>query len=174
MDELLDLVDENDNVIGEVWMTAAHKDPKLIHREVAIAVFNKKGGVLLQRRGLKKRIDPGIWTLTSAGHVGHGEDPEAAVKRELKEEMGIMVEPVFLAKVFRKRETEARFFWVYYAVLESDQEVTPNDEVEDTRWVRVEDLEEFSKENDYSLQSGSHEMITQAYEKIKNLQKSSV
>lgn len=167
-DELLDLVDENDKIIGEVWMSQAHKNPKLIHREVAIAVFNKKGEVLLQRRGLKKRIDPGIWTITAAGHVGRGEDPKEAAKRELKEEIGIEVEPTFLAKVFRKRNTEARFFWVYYAILENKQVVNSNEEVEDTRWVRVEYLEKFSKQNAYFLQSGSHEMITQAYAMIQS------
>lgn len=98
--------------------------------------------------------------------MGRGEDPKEAAKRELKEEMGIEVEPVFLAKVFRRRKKEARFFWVYYAVLEGSQEVKTNEEVEDTRWVRVEDLEEFSKKNNYSLQSGSHEMITQAYSTV--------
>lgn len=167
-DELLDLVDENDNVIGEVWMSKAHKDPSLLHREVAIAVFNKKREVLLQRRGFKKRIDPGIWTITAAGHVGRGEDPKSAAKRELEEEMGIDVEPIFLAKVFWSRETEARFFWVYYAILEKDQEVKPNEEVEDTRWIKVDELEEFSRKNNYSLQGGSHEMIIQAYDRIRS------
>ena len=54
-DELLDLVDENDNIIGEVLKSHANSDPKLIHREAAIAVFNTKGEVLLQQRALTKR-----------------------------------------------------------------------------------------------------------------------
>ena len=53
-DELLDLVNEKDEVIGEVWKSVAHKDPTKIHREVAIVVFNNKSEVLLQQRSFKK------------------------------------------------------------------------------------------------------------------------
>ena len=94
-DELLDLVDESDKVIGTVWKSQAHKDPKLLHREVAIIVFNDKREVLLQQRSLNKSSDPGEWKLTAAGHIGAGEAPLVAAKRELKEEMGIDLEPNF-------------------------------------------------------------------------------
>jgi len=46
-DELIDLVNEKDEIIGTVWKSQAHKDPKLIHREVGIAIFNTDGCVLL-------------------------------------------------------------------------------------------------------------------------------
>ena len=41
-DELLDLVNEDDEVIGTVWKSKAHKDPSKIHREVAIVIVNNK------------------------------------------------------------------------------------------------------------------------------------
>ena len=88
-DELLDLVNEKDEVIGEVWTSVAHKDPTKIHREVAIVVFNNKSEVLLQQRSFKKSHDPGEWKLTAAGHVGKGEDPKDAAIRELEEELGL-------------------------------------------------------------------------------------
>ena len=39
--EVLDLVDENDVVIGTVNRQKANKDPKLIHREVAVILISK-------------------------------------------------------------------------------------------------------------------------------------
>ena len=49
-DELIDQVDENDEIIGSIFKSQAHQNPSLIHREVAIVVFNKKGEVLLQQK----------------------------------------------------------------------------------------------------------------------------
>ena len=169
-DELLDLVDENDNVIGEVPKSKANSDPKLIHREAAIAVFNRSGEVLLQRRALTKRNSPGAWKTTAAGHIRKGEDPKDSIKRELKEELGIEVTPIFMYKELEPfKDLENRFTYVYYAILEKDQPlILDKNEVIDAKWIKVEDLEEFSKENDYSLQSGSHEMITQAYAVIQS------
>lgn len=92
-DELLDLVNEKDEVIGEVWKSEAHRDPAKFHREVAIVVFNNKREVLLQQRSFKKSHDPGQWKITAAGHVGKGEKPEDAVKRELEEELGLKIVP---------------------------------------------------------------------------------
>ncbi len=102
-DELLDLVDKNDRVIGTVWKSEAHKDPSVIHREVAIVVFNKKGEVLIQQRSMNKKNDPGAWKITAAGHVGQGEDPKKAAEREVYEELGINIEANFLKKTFKKR-----------------------------------------------------------------------
>ena len=49
-DELLDLVNEKDVVIGTVLKSEAHKDPTKIHRQVDLVIFNDKGEVLLQQR----------------------------------------------------------------------------------------------------------------------------
>ena len=47
-DELLDLVNEDDDIIGEVWKSTAHKDPKLIHREISVIISYTKNKVLFQ------------------------------------------------------------------------------------------------------------------------------
>jgi isopentenyl-diphosphate delta-isomerase type 1 len=172
-DELLDLVDDQDNVVGEVWKHQVHGNPKLIHREVAIAVFNDKGEVLLQQRSYKKENDPGAWKMSAAGHVGKGEDPKEAVIRELSEELGIVAHPIFYKKIFRKqlensKISESRFFWIYYAIIDGNPEIKFDiDEVADARWVKVRQLEDFSRENTYTLNSLSHKMIMELANKLK-------
>src|SRR3989344_5920035 len=93
-DELLDLVNEEDEVIGTVWRSEAHKNPSKIHREIAVAVFNHKGEVLIQQRSMKKTNDPGEWKITAAGHVASGENPKDSAEREVLEELGIKVKPI--------------------------------------------------------------------------------
>jgi isopentenyldiphosphate isomerase len=90
-DELLDLVNENDEVVGSVWKSEAHKDNRLTHREVAVALFTKNGEVLLQQRSMKKETGKGEWKVSVAGHVAFGEDPEKAAEREVFEELGIKI-----------------------------------------------------------------------------------
>ena len=169
MDELIDQVDKNDQIIGTTLKSKAHKDPSIIHREVAIVVFNKKGEVLLQQRSMKKRNDPGHWKMTAAGHIGAGEDPKLAIIREVKEELGITIKPVYYNKIFREyRDQETRFFWLYYSVLKEEQPlVLDKEEVMDARWVKYSDLEKFSKQNEYHLDSPSHRNIVEVAKILK-------
>ena len=165
-DELLDLVDGNDNVIGEVWKSEAHSDPSKIHREIAIAVFNQKGEVLIQQRSLKKKTGPGEWKVSAAGHVEAGEDPKKACVREVKEELGIRVDPIYFTKSFVEdsKHNESKFYWIYYAIVTDTPDLLlDDDEVADVKWIRPEDLIKFSKENDWDIQSTSHKMIMDIY-----------
>ena len=82
MDELLDLVNEKDEVIGTMPKSEAHKNGTL-HRIAVIYVENTNGEILVQNR-----VD-GYLDHSSAGHVDPGESYEEAAKRELGEELGI-------------------------------------------------------------------------------------
>ena len=100
MDELLDLVNEKDEVIGEIWRSEIKGNPNSIHREIAILICDKNSRLLLQQRSLKKKSNPGIWTISCVGHILKGDQPEATAHSELKEELGfdIALEFVFLMK----------------------------------------------------------------------------
>lgn len=52
--ELFDVVDEVDHVVGQATRGEVHKDKKFIHRSISIAVFNKKGELFLQKRTSSK------------------------------------------------------------------------------------------------------------------------
>ncbi len=154
-DELLDLVNKKDEVIGEVWKSAAHKDPTLIHREVSVLLFNKEGETLLQQRGMKKLINPGQWQIAACGHIGKGEEPLEAAKRETEEEMSIKVEPIFAYKYFKtSKDRESRFFYVYYAFIPKDTKIVMNDnEVMAAKWLKLSDIGEFIAKNNFGTDS---------------------
>jgi isopentenyldiphosphate isomerase len=86
-DELLDLVDEHDRVLGTVAKSLANRDPALIHREVAVLIHHGER-LLWQQRSTVKEVLPGMWDISCAGHVVAGERPETAAHRELAEELG--------------------------------------------------------------------------------------
>lgn len=168
-DELLDLVDANDEPIGTVLKSIAHQNPKLFHREIAVAIFNDISEVLLQQRSFDKNIHPGLWTISAAGHIAAGENPEHAAIREVSEELGIGIEPIFFKKIFKVRSgQESRFIWIYYALINKKQIPTLDSaEVAKCQWVKVYNLEKFSRTHQFPKNSSSLEIIYQIAEAIK-------
>lgn len=89
-DELLDLVDEYDVVVGTVMKSVAHAEGKRI-RIIHVFIFNAAGEMAVQLRSQSVRFAPGHWVTAGSGHVQAGESYEAAGARELHEELGINV-----------------------------------------------------------------------------------
>jgi isopentenyldiphosphate isomerase len=88
-DELLDLVDETNRVIGQVPRWKVHGNPALHHRSVHLFVKNAAGELFLQKRSAGKKIQPGKWDTSVGGHVETGESYEDAARKEAAEELGI-------------------------------------------------------------------------------------
>lgn len=87
-DELLDVVDELDRVIGPEKRGVIHAR-RLRHRAVHVLVFNAKGQVFLQRRAKTKDTFPDRWDSSCSGHVDTGEEYLQSAVRELGEELGL-------------------------------------------------------------------------------------
>jgi isopentenyldiphosphate isomerase len=88
-DELFDLIDESDTVIGVVRRGDAHRDPALIHRSVQILVVDRAGRILLQLRSAQKDLFPGYYCASASGHVTSGETYDDTARREIVEELGV-------------------------------------------------------------------------------------
>jgi isopentenyl-diphosphate Delta-isomerase len=84
----INIVDENDNVIGEETRENIHKNG-LLHREIHVWVFNDKREIIFQKRSENKDTNPGLLDASFGGHVEIGETYEDAAIKELKEETGI-------------------------------------------------------------------------------------
>ena len=119
-EEVFDVVDEMDRVVGRAPRREVHARG-LRHRAVHILVFNGVGDVFLQRRSMAKDMHPGKWDSSASGHVDGGEEYGEAALRELREELGIQVEPeglLELGRIGAGQETEHEFVRVYRVVRE--------------------------------------------------------
>lgn len=94
-DEIVSLVDEQNQVIGEASRRQMRRD-RLLHRAAYLLVFNSSGQLFLQKRTLTKDVYPGYWDPAAGGVILARETYEEGAARELKEELGIPAGFTFL------------------------------------------------------------------------------
>jgi len=87
-EEEVDIVNEHDRVTGSSTLGEC-LDGGLLHRAVAVLLIRSTGKLVLQQRSKRDLWHPGLWTLSSTGHVKKGETYDAAAVRELEEELGV-------------------------------------------------------------------------------------
>jgi isopentenyl-diphosphate delta-isomerase type 1 len=124
--ELFDVVDERDRVVAQAPRAEVHRR-HLRHRAVHVFVFNPHGELFLQKRAATKDTFPGCYDSSASGHLDAGESYDASAARELREELGLSVEPVALRPLFKIEacaQTGWEFIWVYQ--LQTDQPPQPN------------------------------------------------
>lgn len=105
--------------------------------EAVVAVLRKDDRFLAIERG-PGVILPGYWTLPS-GRIEPGETQQAALIREVKEEVGLDVTPV--AKVWECPTDDGAWKLHWWTAEPSPGELVPDqDEVAETRWVTSEEF----------------------------------
>ncbi len=100
--ELVAVVDENDRTIGTDTRDNVHKKG-LLHREIAVIIFNKKNEMFLQ-----KRKDNGKYGFSAAGHFPVNENYLQGAIREAKEEIGIELKENYLKEIAKLRRDVSR------------------------------------------------------------------
>jgi isopentenyl-diphosphate delta-isomerase type 1 len=151
LDELFDVVDGQDRVIGQLARREVHRQ-KLRHRAVHLLVVNRAGQVFLHQRSMQKDLFPGVWDSSAAGHVGAGEDYDATAARELAEEIGCRPAkaPRPLFKIEAREETGQEFVWVYRVEAEGPFVLQP-DEIERGGWFTPAEIERWLAERPEEL-----------------------
>ncbi len=91
-EQLIQVSDDDETVIGPVARRMVHGNPSIIHRAVHVVVLNRAGLMLLQKRASTKDIMPDKWDTSVGGHVGFGQSYEEAALRETEEELGIFLD----------------------------------------------------------------------------------
>ena len=134
--EYFPIVTEAGEVIGKASRKECHSGTFLLHPVVHLHVFNSKGEIYLQKRAPDKDIQPGKWDTSVGGHVDYGEETEEALRREVREELGIMeFTPVYLRTYKFISDREAEMVHSYYTVYDGNIKPDPGEISEGKFWI---------------------------------------
>jgi isopentenyldiphosphate isomerase len=99
MDELIDILTPEGKFTGKTALKSeAHKNG-WFHATVHIWLFTLDEKILLQKRAATKKVFPGLWDISVAGHIAAGEAVLTSAKREIFEEIGLEIEEKNLIKI---------------------------------------------------------------------------
>lgn len=148
--EMLPVVDENGNVVMAAERSRCHGPERLLHPVVHLHVFNRSGELLLQRRSMSKKIQPGKWDTAVGGHVDYVESVDEALRREAGEEIGLkgfIPDPIvcYLFESPVERELVNSFRTVVSSDFLPQREVSDIDEL---RFFTADQIEEMIERGD--------------------------
>jgi len=138
--EMLAEIDQEGKVIGQMTRAEAHDGSMRMHPVVHVHILNSKGEVLLQKRSVNKKIQPGKWDTAVGGHVALGEDINKALVRETKEELGLTnLKFDFITKYIWQSDIEKEMVFVFVASVDKIN-FKPNDEVDEVKFWKFSDI----------------------------------
>ncbi|PQJ78059.1 NUDIX hydrolase [Polaribacter porphyrae] len=175
MDELIDILTPEGKPTGKTALKSeAHKNG-WFHATVHIWLFTSDKKILLQKRALTKKVFPGLWDISVAGHIGAGESIVSSAKREIFEEIGLELEEEDLIKVGTRihevshkngiQDNEYHHVFIAELKVSIDKLIIQKEEVADIKLFDLSILKS-TKNLENVLLSRFHEYYCMVYDKI--------
>lgn len=139
--EWFPIVDSTGLVIGRSSRQYCHSGAKPLHPVIHIHIIDRMSRIYLQKRSMRKDIQPGKWDTAVGGHVSYGESVVEAVHREAEEELRFTeFNPIHLLTYEFESPVEYELVNVFAAV--GSFNLYPDlDEVDEGRWWNLEDID---------------------------------
>lgn len=158
-EEQFDIYDENNQPLGITKPRSQVHAEGDWHRVIHVWVINSNNELLIQKRAAIKESRPNLWDISSAGHISAGESAEISATRELKEEIGIPIDPSELTYLFTLKssstqhdgkyiDNEYNLVYLLRIDLDINKLVLQKEEVSEVAWMALEKLAELAIHDD--------------------------
>ena len=128
-DEIIDIVDEHDQVIGTSPRGEAYAKG-LRHRTSFILARDAEDRIFVHRRTARKLVFPSLYDMFVGGVVGAGESYDEAALREAEEELGVsgLPRPTHLFTFLYEAADGSATWWSAVYEVRCEQPVSPQPE----------------------------------------------
>lgn len=162
-EEMLPLCNEKGEITGKAMRSFCHRNPDAIHPVVHVHIINSDGKIYLQKRSMKKLIQPGKWDTSVGGHITYGESIETALKREAYEEAGVKdVDFIKITGYLWQCSRESEFINVYKCLFNNPVIISP-EEIDQGKFFSKSEIKNYTGKNFFTPN------FEYEYEKIKDL-----
>jgi isopentenyldiphosphate isomerase len=141
-EEYLDLVNENDEVIGRKKRSDIYTEGLSNYRAINLFIVNSKGEMWIPRRTANKNIFPLCLDMSMGGHVKSGETYEEGLKREIEEELNIDIDQTpseTLGHLTPKKDGVSCYMNVYKIITNNTPDYNKEDFIE-SFWLKPEEI----------------------------------
>ena len=149
--EKRDLYDKKRNLTGKTIYKGESVPEGSYIIVVLIYIQNSKGEFLLQKRSANKKTWSNMWDV--GGHPKSGEDSIQGILTEVKEEIGVNLNPEKLVKYYGGRSEKERVFWDdYYIKMDVDNIENlklQEEEVEKVGWFSIDEIKKMNDEGKF-------------------------
>lgn len=142
-DELMDLVDIKDNVIGTINRMDYRRllaDNLGYIRAADMFVLNSRGQIFTPVRTANKTIAPNGYDYSAGGHVSAGEDYITTIIREADEELNIDIREEDLELIKKTFSDKNRYYRCIYLLRSDDTPIYNPDDFVSAEWLYPDEL----------------------------------
>lgn len=152
MEEIFDVFDIKGNYLGRKLKSFCHsKNPGVYHKPVWIWIVNGQK-ILVQKRALVKKNNPGKWDMPSAGHVDAGESILQGCVRETFEELGLKTKEsdyIFLGEYISQEAWEIGQVYLLRTDAKIEDMTLNEEEVERVEYLDYDDFVKLLYSDDF-------------------------
>lgn len=139
--EIWDLYDQDRNKLEQTMVRGEVIPEGCYHLVVESVIINSSQQILIQKRHPEKKGYPGYWEFSCGGSATTGDSSLQAMKREIKEEIGIdLVEENVRDVLFNTfNQSHYDFYFITQDIDQADIIMQP-EEVVDAKWVSFDEV----------------------------------
>lgn len=141
----MDLIDENDNIIGKIDVEEIH-DKGILHRTTHTFIINSEGKLFCRKISSKNKIYSGYWSTSVGAHVFSDQNYDQVAEESLRTNLGINchLEMIGKVRVHDKYENEISATYVGYS---NEKIHILNSDIEDGRFFTIDEIKELTKKH---------------------------